>query len=359
MRSITVVFVIPKFSGGGAEFVARQWMEYLAAQGDDVIAATTNWKPNEPRPDGIEIVDLGRGALASARRLRKLIRDVNPDVVMALMPHWNILALTATVGLKRRPRVIISGRNMATHLRGSFGMSYRVKQLLARRLYRRADEFIAISHPVAAEAIALYSLDPDKVSVVLNPSLKGEAVQRDRATAGDSPLAIVAPARLVHQKRPHLVIETAVACRESLGVNAEAHFFGVGPLSHEVERLALDRGVKVHMHGWVADWSTELPANAVVLLPSLSEGFGNVLVEAARAGVASVATSRALGVADAIVPGVTGVLVSGDSPSDFAQGVLEAASILPQNYEGWLSSFTRDASGAHLRSRLQSLVKPG
>lgn len=354
-----IVFLIPKFSGGGAEFVARQWMEYLSSRGDEVIAATTNLKSDDPRPDGIRVESVAGSAVTSVRRLRALLVRERPDAVMALMPYWNLLAITATRGLTVRPRVVISGRNMATHLRGSFGLSYRAKQWLARRIYRWADEFVSISHPVAGEAIALYKLDPTKVSVVLNPSLKGEAVQVPRATDPSAPLALVAPARLVHQKRPHLVIETAAACLERHGVNVEAHFYGVGPLSNDVAALAERRGVVAHLHGWAANWSESLPTNAIVLLPSLSEGFGNVLVEAARVSVPSVVTSRALGVADAVVPGVTGVLVAGDSPVEFADGVVEASRIAPAPYEGWLETFTKERSGEALRSRLLALVNDG
>ncbi|MBN9212180.1 MAG: hypothetical protein BGO45_03675 [Microbacterium sp. 71-36] len=354
-----IVFLVPKFSGGGAEFVARQWMEHFASHGDQVIAATTNLKSGDPRPDDIRIVDVSGSATKSVRRLRDLLVRERPDAVMALMPYWNLLAVFATRGMKDGPRVVISGRNMATHLRGSFGISYRVKQWLARRVYRWADEFVAISHPVAGEAIALYRLNPARVSVVLNPSLKGTAEQASRVVEHSAPLALVAPARLVHQKRPHLVIETAAACRERHGVEAEAHFYGIGPLTDDVAVLAERLGVVAHFHGWAADWSERLPANAVVVLPSLSEGFGNVLVEAARVSVPSVVTSRALGVADAVVPGITGVLVAGDSPGEFADGVVEAASIPPTAYEGWLRTFTKERSGDALRSRLLALVDRG
>lgn len=358
-RRVKILFLVPKFSGGGAEFVARQWMEYLSAQGEEVLVATTNLKKDDPRPDDIRVESVAGSAVTSVRRLRALIARERPDAVMALMPYWNLLAVTATRGLRPRPRVIISGRNMATHLRGSFGLSYRIKQMLARWTYRWADEFVAISHPVAGEAIALYRLAPEKVSVVLNPSLKADTDQIARVVDVEKPLALVAPARLVHQKRPHLLIETAAACRDRHGMEVEAHFFGVGPLSDQIARLAAERGVTAHLHGWTANWSESLPPNAIVVLPSLSEGFGNVLVEAARVGVPSVVTSRALGVADAIVPGVTGVLVAGDSPAEFADGVLEAASIVPTSYQGWLDTFTKERSGEALRRRIHSLVNAG
>ncbi|MCJ1682409.1 MULTISPECIES: glycosyltransferase [unclassified Rathayibacter] len=352
-----VVLLVPRFSGGGAEFVARQWALHLAASGDTVVVAATKLTGDDDIPAELRLVALdGRGTVRKLLQLRRLLRTEKPDAVLALMPYWNLLALFATRLLPGRPRVLISGRNMAVHLRRTFGPAYAAKQLLARLAYRWADEFVAISHPVAAEAIALYGLPPASVSVVLNPSLKTESAAAVAPRHDDGPLALVAPARLVAQKRPQLVVETAVACRELHGREVVAHFYGVGPLTEQVRALAAKRGVPAVFHGWVSSWSADLPANAVVLLPSLSEGFGNVLVEAARVGVPSVASSQALGVADAIVPRLTGVLVAGESAADFAAGVIEAAGMTVAGHESWLSSFTRASSGAALRSRLEAVV---
>ncbi|KQP97449.1 MULTISPECIES: glycosyltransferase [unclassified Rathayibacter] len=352
-----VVILVPRFSGGGAEFVARQWALHLAERGDTVVVAATKLSADDEIPAELRLADIdARGAVRKLLQLRGVIRAEKPDVVLALMPYWNLLALFSTRLLPGRPKVVISGRNMAVHLRRTFGVAYALKQALARISYRWTDEFIAISHPVAAEAIALYSLPPAKVSVVLNPSLKTDSADIVPRLRSEGPIALVAPARLVAQKRPHLVIETAVAVRDRHGRDVEAHFYGVGPLTEQVRALAASRGVTAVFHGWVSSWSSDLPANSVVLLPSLSEGFGNVLVEAARVGVPSVASSQALGVADAIVPRLTGVLVAGESAADFAEGVLEASEMSPAGYEPWLSSFTRASSGAALRSRLKAVV---
>jgi glycosyltransferase involved in cell wall biosynthesis len=87
----------------------------------------------------------------------------------------------------------------------------------------------------------------------------------------------------------------------------------------------------------------DLPASAVVLLPSPCEGFGNVLVEAAAAGVPSVAISSALGVADAVVPGLTGELALSDDPGDVADAV-EKAATLSVDAGAWLERFSVDNS---------------
>jgi glycosyltransferase involved in cell wall biosynthesis len=94
----------------------------------------------------------------------------------------------------------------------------------------------------------------------------------------------------------------------------------------------------------------------VVLLPSDREGFGNVLVEAAAVGVPSVAVSGALGVADAIVPGITGELALGSSASDLADAVQRASELKVDGIEAWLERFSVDSSGRDLETVLSRVV---
>jgi glycosyltransferase involved in cell wall biosynthesis len=73
------------------------------------------------------------------------------------------------------------------------------------------------------------------------------------------------------------------------------------------------------------------------------EGLGNVLIEAAATGIPSVASSRALGVADAIVPGITGELALTDDPQAYADAVLRAAPLQlnsPVDLGAWLERFS-------------------
>jgi glycosyltransferase involved in cell wall biosynthesis len=151
----------------------------------------------------------------------------------------------------------------------------------------------------------------------------------------------------VHQKRPHLAVETAAELNRR-GVPAVVSVFGDGPLLAEVTRHADDRGVELRNHGWVEDWFDHCGGDAVLLLTSAREGFGNVLVEAAAVGIPSVAASEALGVADALVPGMTGELARSGAPEDFADAVQRAAGLDLSGIDGWLQRFSVQESGLTL-----------
>jgi glycosyltransferase involved in cell wall biosynthesis len=357
-----VLIVVPFLSGGGAEFVAFQWARYLAGAGDVVTVYATHSRGDDVTPDGVALHRAVSGSFGcQVRDLRRYLRLVHVDVVLGMMPHWNILSIAAvrTLGRTRRPLVAISGRALAGGSRAILGRSFARREWLARRFYRLADCFVAISHPVAAEAIAEYGLSEERVVVVPNPALakvEGILMHRDSGLRAHGELDIVVPGRLAPEKRPLIAVDAAAAVQAASDSKVTLHFFGSGDLRDAVVARADALGVEVVMHGWAAQWFNECPPCSVVLLPSLTEGFGNVLVEAAAAGFKSVVSSRCLGAADAVVPGITGELISGRSSADYASAILAISREPVRNADAWLQRFSFENSGKALRGQLVDLV---
>lgn len=86
-----------------------------------------------------------------------------------------------------------------------------------------------------------------------------------------------------------------------------------GQMREALMQQVRDLGLEEHIFftGTIADAARLLPAFDVFLLPSKSEAFGYVLVEAGQAGVPVVATNVG-GIPDIIKDGVSGLLVSPD-----------------------------------------------
>lgn len=359
-----VAFLIPRLSGGGAEFVASQWASYLGAAGHSATLLTTHATPAQQARDGVppdtSVVALQAQSFpARVAELRRHLAAAHYDVLVAMMPHWNVLALLATLPQRPEgPAVVISGRNMESALRGTLGLNFTLELRLAALLYRRADGYIAVSHPVGAEAASRYRLEPDRIWVVPNPSVAKvqtvAASPRRRRPSRDVPssVTLTVPARLVAQKRPVLALETAALLRQS-GIDARVHYFGEGPLEDQVRSAAAGLDVPVRLRGWVPNWFDEAADDAVALLPSIAEGCANVMLEAAAAGIPSVATSQAFGVADAMVPHVTGMLCMGSTPADFAEAVVRAMALAPVSAGDWLERFSAQESGRQLLQVLQ------
>lgn len=353
-----IMFVVPALRGGGAEFVARTWMGALVERGHHVVTVLTAGDVDPAyAPAGVEFHSLkGRGGqVAKVRAIAKAMQREKPDVVLALQAHPNLLALIASRLISRqdRPAVLISERNLVSLGLRSASLSHRVKIRIAKLVYPWADHVVAISHPVAAELVAGFGVLSERCTVIPNPA----TAKTSRAAAADGmrqpsdTISIVLPSRLVSQKRPELAVATAAELARR-GVSVRVVSFGDGPLKASVELAARRAGVDIEFKGWVEDWFTQFPADAVVLLPSDREGFGNVLVEAAAAGFPSVALSAALGVADAIVPGITGELAVSDRPSDIADAVQRASALTMTDTSRWLHRFSPENSVSLLEALL-------
>lgn len=348
-----VGFIVSSLHGGGAEAVGRSWMTWFASRGYAVNAILVSDTPTSDllRADIAIHREPSTGShLSKVRALRKVIARERIDVLVSLQTYPNLIAIAAAAKNPKVTVVVTEHNLISLGLPGS-SLSHRVKIALAKRWYRRADVVTSASHPVAAEMTAAFSVPASRSLVVPNPAAaKAENPKRVQRVPGtERGLQLVLACRLVPQKSPHLAIDTASELK-SRGIATEVVSFGGGPLEERLRARARAAGVQFTAHGWVENWFDHFADNSVVLLPSHREGLGNVLVEAAAHGVPSVAVSTALGVADAVVPGVTGVLALDSDPSSIADAVVQASALDVDGVEPWIERFSEASSGGLLEA---------
>jgi glycosyltransferase involved in cell wall biosynthesis len=87
-------------------------------------------------------------------------------------------------------------------------------------------------------------------------------------------------------------------------------------------RERIERHPKIHCTGFVADPAPYYRAMDMLVLPTWREGFPNVVIEAAASGI-PVITTIATGSCDAVVPGVTGLLIPPGRPEAIREAVLK------------------------------------
>jgi len=342
--------------GGGAEFVARTWAACLAQRGHEVSFAVTSPPTGAPVDGVVYLRESSAGTWKAVQRLRAHQKAWQPDVVLSLLTFPNLVALITALVSGRRTPVVISERNVPSVLLKQQGLSQRVQLRLARLLYRFASSVVAISHPVAADLVAAFSVDPAKCTVVPNPATAKLGADRPARHKGSGEsLTLVLPCRLVPQKDP-LLLSAVAEVLARRGRQVSITVFGAGPLEEQLVREAERAGVPTDLAGWQEEWFRHCPPGSVVCLPSHVEGFGNVLVEAAAMNVPVVTMSSALGVADAVVPGVTGYLSATRDAEEFAD-LVEAADRLPAwDVDGWLDRFSPEASTTTLERVLRRQV---
>ncbi len=203
-----------------------------------------------------------------------------------------------------------------------------------------ADRLVASTAAEANELISLYGADAAKVKTV-NPGVD-QTVFRPGPKAGarrklgvrQDAVVLMFAGRVQPLKAPHVVLHAAARLLEKdpeLAGRLVVVFVG-GPsgsgradpdqLSELAARLGISKVVRLEPpcpQPELADWYR---AATVVLVPSYSESFGLVAVEAQACGTPVVAAAVG-GLRTAVRHGVSGVLVDGHDPADYADALRE------------------------------------
>ncbi|MCL4078790.1 glycosyltransferase [Coriobacteriia bacterium Es71-Z0120] len=188
---------------------------------------------------------------------------------------------------------------------------------------RAAAAVVCVSRRLADDAVRLVGADPAKVVVVPNTYDTGRFRFVERSRAGAP--RFVAVGRLVPEKG-HDVLLDAFASVASAIDGARLTIVGDGVKRAALEARARELGLEasVRFAGALAGraLAAELANADVFVLPSRSEGFGVVLVEAMATGLPVVAT-RCGGPEDIVTPRA-GILVEAGDAEDLAHGMREA-----------------------------------
>jgi glycosyltransferase involved in cell wall biosynthesis len=183
------------------------------------------------------------------------------------------------------------------------------------RAYRRLP-FLTVSHATAAD-LADLGVSAASVHVVPNG-----AEQRPRQEpAGGGPLLCTLSRLVPHKQLEHAV--DAVVGLSARHPGLRLRVIGSGWWEPPLRRYIADRGATdvIELCGRVsADERDAILASSVaMLLPSVREGWGLAVIEAALQGTPTVAYRSAGGVTESILDGVTGLLV--DTPGDLEAAV--------------------------------------
>jgi len=166
----------------------------------------------------------------------------------------------------------------------------------------QADVIVAVSHYTKNIITEFYGIRADKVRVVWNASSsfsgeRGSVFVNSYSSMGavsDSSLVLFA-GRLVDQKYPELAIEIMVRALKRVP-SARGVIAGGGDKLESIRKLIDFKGMRdrIEVLGSVPqeNMATLYRAASVLLVPSLSEPFGLVALEAARGGAAVMLSDR-------------------------------------------------------------------
>jgi glycosyltransferase involved in cell wall biosynthesis len=286
-------------------------------------------RPDEARPMladfqaiGVRTVDLrGHGQLdpLAVLRLARLMRRQRFDLVHTHSLRAELAAVAAVCLVRPRPRVIRSVHNTDEFYQRP------PTAWLARLSARRLDHLVAISDAVARHVLDHTGLSPERVTRIYY-GLDPAPYQRSGNVAPPRPGPIIGMiARLAPQKG-HTVLLDALPALVARFPALLVEFVGHEHLTTiaELRAYAEQRGVadRVSFVGFRDDLPELLAGWDLMVLPSLWEGFGLVLLEAMAAGCPVVA-SNVGPIPEVVVHGETGLLVEPSQPDRLAAAIGE------------------------------------
>ncbi len=250
-------------------------------------------------------------------RLRAILRDLKPEVVHTHLQHADLFGIPAA-RLAGAP-VVVSSRHNDDPRRRRLPL-----RLLNRGLWALADGGIGISEALTRFTIAFEGASSGKMrtiyyGVAIQPPLDSSVMRRRlRSELGLPPdcVTVGVACRLVEQKGVAYAVE---AFRRVAPDYPDAYLLiaGEGPLRPALEQQAAPLGERVRFLGWRHDIPAFLAGLNVLLVPSLWEGFGLIMLEAMAQQVAIIG-SAVSAIPEVVADGETGLLVPPRDPDALA-----------------------------------------
>lgn len=307
-----LTIVISSTQRRGAEVFASQLAEALPARGwvVDLVALAD-------RPAGVEGVvgatplsekapgRLGRLDASIVAALRRRVAVHSSQVVLANGSSTLQYGVAAVRTLPRRPLLVYASIGEPLYWAADAR-----RRLTYRLMLGLTDHVVSVSGPTARQLTERLGVPSDKVSV-LHTGVPAEFLSIPVESHDDGQLRILFAGSLSAEKNPLAALE--VFRRVRAVVPARMCFAGAGALDAQLADAAVAAGVAedVELAGSVRDMRPVFEWADVLLLTSRTEGLPGIALEAAAAGVPVVGFDVG-GVVEAIVDGVTGVVVPAD-----------------------------------------------
>lgn len=278
--------------------------------------------------------------LVALVRWVRLLRRRRQDVVIASTPKAGLLGMAASWLLRVDRRVyLLRGLRLETET----GLRRAILLAMERLAAGFATDVLCVSHSLRDEYVRLSLGKPAKAVVLGSGSSNGVDTERFRPTSctdradGRTSFGLdqgvpvvgyigrITPAKGLDTLVEAAVIANRTALFQLLLVGRSEKDGYASQLVQKLQAAEVPHRVNDH----VSDVGSAYAAMDVFCLPSLREGFPNVVLEAAACGL-PVITTTATGCRDAVIPGRTGWLVREGDSDQLALAICSAVKDLDQ-----------------------------
>jgi glycosyltransferase involved in cell wall biosynthesis len=315
-----IAFFLVNLNGGGAEKVMLSLAGGFAEKGlkVDLVVAILEGEYLSLVSPKVRLINLKSSRLISSLpSLVNYLRKNRPKTLISALEDPNTIAIIAKRLAGVSTSVILTVHNhLSRASQRSKNLKGKFTPLFVRLFYPWAGGIVAVSQGVADDAAQLSKLPSEQIKVIYNPIFTDELIPKFHEPvehpwfAENQPPVVLGVGRLTPQKDfPTLIRAFALVQKH---FSARLMILGQGDELAMLQALVQELGLEknVCFPGFVANPYAYMAQASLVVLSSIFEGFGNVLVEAMLAGTPVVSTNCESGPAEILDNGKYGHLVA-------------------------------------------------
>ena len=309
-------------AAGGVERYLETLFKYSKDQVENILVCSQNYdyKKFKTLADRVIVLRMAHDIESSSdikveRTLRRIIKQLKPDIVYAHSSKAGAFARIANLGLNNK--VIYNPHGWAFNMQQS-AKKKEMYKWVEKISAHFCDKIVCISDAERESALREKICKPSKLQVIYN-GIDLEEIEKtvpmSRAQLGipEDAFVVGMVGRLSKQKAPDTFVKAAKLIKEKIP-NAFFLMVGDGELRDQIENLInqYDLGSSFLITGWVDNPTAYMKIMDIGMLLSRWEGFGLVLPEYMACGVPIVATNVDA-IPNIIQDGINGMLVDKDS----------------------------------------------
>jgi glycosyltransferase involved in cell wall biosynthesis len=353
------IFILPRFSGGGAERVILNLLTelYLRHNPVCIIVFDSSGPLLSKVPKGVPVYNLGTIKLKySIIHLIKKINQIQPKVVFSTFGYINVALLAIRWLLPRKTKIFIREANLPSISLPNNSYT-RLMNILYQFLYRTSDKLICSSIRMKDEFVLDFSVPESTIEILPNPIdvdlIRSSSTPIKRFDRGG--VCYISAGRLTFQKGFDRLLRWFSKLDDK---NSTLVILGDGDLKYELLRevALLSLQEQVRFVGFCDNpWKWYAGAD-VFLLSSRWEGMPNSVLESLACGTPVIATDESGGIKEITNNGVTTVtgsqqFIKAMKKVDVKDKELKYDSLLPEKYikenvasivEGWLCNHPKN-----------------
>jgi glycosyltransferase involved in cell wall biosynthesis len=268
--------------------------------------------------DGVRIIDLNSiRASNSFFKLKNLIKEEKPYAVFTTGGHINTLLSFVSLFVDI-PILIGRESNLNDVMTKLGGFKDKFWDLFVSITYKRFDIAVCQSLEIKYSLVNHYHIPKRKLVVIPNPVLPAQIKSTAVKSEGKK---IIIVARLAIEKGIMRFLEIMKNLPEEYTLTIA----GDGPFKNkiikEINKLQLSQ--RVHLVGLVSNVNQLIANHHLMALPSITEGFPNVVLEALAVGIPVVAF-RVSGIQAILDHNINGYIVDQDDLKTFEECIIKS-----------------------------------